>query len=238
MTRVQMRKRKYHQSKEQSFCQDFLTESIDEYYKRLKQCDDIALPTNSCNIPKTFIHNLVGTSKIQIQHKWLDLKAVSQCMPNTSYDKQKFAAITVRLYSPVCTVLLFSSGKMVITGCKSYVQCIAAAYEIVSTLQQTYPYERVGLAEVIIQNIVGNADINLKADDYIDLDGMMREHNIFCTYLKNMFPGLIYRPQNSPVVLLIFLSGKVVITGGRSCHDVEYGWKQLWPTIQKFIKKK
>ena len=134
--------------------------------------------------------------------------------------------------------LLFSSGKMVITGCKSYVQCVMAAYEIVSILQQTYPYERVGLAEVIIQNIVGNTDVKLKSDEYIDLDAMMRQQNIFCTYLKNMFPGLIYRPYDSPIVLLIFLSGKVVITGGKSCHDVEYGWKQLWPTIQKFIKKK
>lgn len=35
-------------------------------------------------------------------------------------------------------------------------------------------------------------------------------------YEPEQFPGLIYRPQESPFVLLIFASGKVVITGGTS----------------------
>ena len=35
-------------------------------------------------------------------------------------------------------------------------------------------------------------------------------------YEPEQFPGLIYRPPESPFVLLIFASGKVVITGGTS----------------------
>lgn len=35
-------------------------------------------------------------------------------------------------------------------------------------------------------------------------------------YEPEQFPGLIYRPSESPFVLLIFASGKVVITGGTS----------------------
>ena len=71
----------------------------------------------------------------------------------------------------------------------------------------------------------------------LDLDAMYTRLNLHCTYQKNMFPGLIYRPHASPVVLLCFYSGKVVITGGRTVRDVHEGWRRLWPTIKVFIKR-
>jgi transcription initiation factor TFIID TATA-box-binding protein len=246
-----MRKRKYVQSNDQIYCHDYLIESIEEYRMILtrKSLPDSEFYSDSdidsCSdfkkskhdIPKTIIHNLVGTSRIEMGTNSLDLKGISESMPNSSYDKQKFAAITIRLQTPLCTVLLFSSGKMVITGCKTYVQTITAGYEIVLILQQIYPHKKINLSEVVIQNIVGNTDIRLQENEYIDLEDMTKKHNIYCTYLKNMFPGLIYRPRQSPVVLLIFLSGKIVITGGKSCHDVEYGWQKLYPIVKQFVKK-
>ena len=50
------------------------------------------------------------------------------------------------------------------------------------------------------------------------------------------FPGLIYRPNSSPVVLLIFVSGKIVITGGKSSNDVKEGWRHLYPFVRRYIK--
>ena len=35
------------------------------------------------------------------------------------HDRQKFAAITLRIAEPMCTVLLFTSGKMVLTGARA-----------------------------------------------------------------------------------------------------------------------
>ena len=29
------------------------------------------------------------------------------------------------------------------------------------------------------------------AHEFIDLDGIMEDYNVYCTYLKHMFPGLI-----------------------------------------------
>ena len=57
-----------------------------------------------------------------------------------------------------------------------------------------------------------------------------------CTYQRRMFPGLIYRPEASPVVLLCFYSGKIVITGGRTLGDIFEGWTRLWPIVRGFIK--
>ena len=51
-----------------------------------------------------------------------------------------------------------------------------------------------------------------------------------------MFPGLIYRPESSPVVLLCFYSGKIVITGGKTLTDIYEGWTRLWPIVRPFIR--
>jgi TATA-box binding protein (TBP) (component of TFIID and TFIIIB) len=70
---------------------------------------------------------------------------------------------------------------------------------------------------------------------YMRLDDMHRENNIYCTYQRKMFPGLIYRPDNSPIVLLLFQSGKIVVTGGKSVHDMQQGWVQLWQFVMRYV---
>ena len=244
------RKRKYAQCRDQPFMSDFVVEVIEKHPRtslfhpefRVEQClthmeNDTDSPTDRA-APLAQIHNLVGTARIDLHSVELDLPSISMFMPNGIFDRQKFAAITVRLHNPKCTVLLFSSGKMVLTGCKTFLQCLCASHDIANLVKQAYPNISLRLGGVSIQNIVGNADLNLADDERIDLDAIMEDHNVYCTYLKHMFPGLIFRPPNSPVVLLLFLSGKVVITGGKSSHDVYYGWKRLWPTVRQYIKKK
>ena len=188
-------------------------------------------------IPQTTIHNFVGTARLTTGNLPLDLYHVSRLVPNMIYAKQKFAAIAMRLNQPLCTVLLFTSGKMVLTGCKTYMQCVLAALTLRDTLRTGFPFDRFEVTDICVQNIVGNSDLQLGHRDCINLDGLMTDHRVYCTYLKNMFPGLIYRPPNSPVVLLIFKSGKVVITGGRSVNDIEQGWCDLWPVVEKYVQR-
>jgi transcription initiation factor TFIID TATA-box-binding protein len=52
-----------------------------------------------------------------------------------------------------------------------------------------------------------------------------------------MFPGLIYRPTTLPIVLLIFFSGKIVITGAKNMQDVYNGWKSMLELLHKYIIK-
>lgn len=67
-------------------------------------------------------------------------------------------------------------------------------------LQVGFPQHKIHLGNVNVQNVVGNADLNLREDQTIDLDRMLAENKVYCTYLRQMFPGLIYRPNESPVV--------------------------------------
>jgi transcription initiation factor TFIID TATA-box-binding protein len=180
------------------------------------------------------VHNLVGTSRIVGSQAKLDLRAISNLLPNSRFERQKFAAITIRLGQPVCTVLLFTSGKMVLTGCKSMLDCILASSTVFKQMQQGFPGIVFVLEPVKIQNIVGNAQIRLQSHEKLDLQKFYSDFNIFCTYQPNMFPGLIYRPSNMPIVLLVFYSGKVVITGAKSMQDVYSGWAALSELLKTY----
>ncbi len=219
-----MRKRKYGHRVDSVRIDDMLVEDIDPTLLRNQEVD----------YPSVNIHNLVGTAMIACSVKPLRLQHISRLLPNAKFDKQKFAAITIRLRDPQCTTLLFTSGKMVLTGCKNFLECVLASHEIVRLLRQGIMGVKFKLMHVRIQNIVGNVDLQLK-DQHINLDKIYEEHNLFATYQKMMFPGLILRQNNCPVVLLLFQSGKIVITGGKSSHDVYVGWRQLWPFVRNYI---
>jgi hypothetical protein len=106
---------------------------------------------------------------------------------------------------------------------------------VAELLNDCIPGKCFSLQECDVQNVVGHVEIPITVGQHLDLQAMHSEMALNCTYQKKMFPGLIYRPEASPVVLLCFYSGKIVITGGKTIEDVFTGWKRLWPTIKRFI---
>ena len=184
--------------------------------------------------PLPTVHNIVATSQILSTIPTLDLNHIHETLPFSFYDQSKFAAITVRLHQPDCTTLLFSSGKLVVTGCRTWYQCVYASLFITSLLRQCVPGHTFSLATCDVQNMVAHVEIPV-ADGYLDLHAMYNQLALNCTYQRKMFPGLIFRPEASPVVLLCFFSGKIVITGGKTMQDIFSGWNRLWPILKGFI---
>ena len=184
--------------------------------------------------PLPVVHNIVATSQILSSMPVLDLHAIHETLPFSFYDQRKFAAITVRLHEPDCTTLLFSSGKLVVTGCRTWYQCVYASLFIANLLRECIPGVDFVLGACDVQNMVAHAEIPV-GEGFLDLHSMYSQMAINCTYQRKMFPGLIYRPEASPVVLLCFFSGKIVITGGRTMDDVYSGWARLWPTLRRFV---
>lgn len=208
-----MRKRKYSSLAPQNTP---LPEDIDE----------------TCPLP--VIHNIVATSQITGTMKKLDLHKIHEVLPFSFYDQRKFAAITVWLHQPVCTTLLFSSGKLVVTGCRTWYQCVYASLCIAKLLCDCLPGHTFRLQACDVQNMVAHVEVPV-CGGMLDLQSMYAHMALNCTYQRKMFPGLIYRPESSPVVLLCFFSGKIVITGGKTMGDVFNGWRRLWPTLKRFI---
>jgi transcription initiation factor TFIID TATA-box-binding protein len=72
-----------------------------------------------------------------------------------------------------------------------------------------------GKPKIVIQNMVASADLHGKIDQEAMSDVL---ENVM--YEPEMFPGAIYRMREPKVVLLVFASGKLVITGAKREEQV------------------
>ena len=57
-------------------------------------------------------HNIVSTVHVRTNMPKIDLEVIAQSFRNSSYDRKRFAAITIRIANPKITALLFSSGAL------------------------------------------------------------------------------------------------------------------------------
>ena len=212
-----------------SMTYDSITGDIDLYNTHCQHADRVPDPSI------VMVHNVVGTAKVFCSSLPFDLQLIHSILPNSTFKKKKFAAITIRLFDPHCTVLLFASGKMVLTGCRDFLLCVLATHKVIAVLRQAIPCVDFECSVIQMQNIVGHVDMDLDHQN-IDLELFYRHYNIECTFQRSMFPGLVYRAQNSAVVMLIFASGRLVITGGRCMRSINAAWQVMREKLSAFLK--
>ena len=92
---------------------------------------------------------------------------------------------------------------------------------------------KVRFTEFKVQNIVGSCDVGFA----IMLERLSQEHHSFCNYEPEIFPGLIYRILDLKVVVLIFVSGKIVLTGARTRKDIYEAYEKIYPILRSYMKK-
>ena len=115
-------------------------------------------------------------------------------------------------------------------------ECLLASLCVAKVIGRLFEQSIYQIIDCDVQNIVAHAEIPLQQGRTLNIQRMYESMPMECTYQKNMFPGLIYRSRDVPVVLLCFYSGKVVLTGGKSIKDIEKGWNILWYMVQRFIE--
>lgn len=188
------------------------------------------------DMAEPFVHNVVSTSRVHCVNMPINLEKMSLLLKNSTYDKKRFAAITIRTCNPFCTALLFTSGKLVVTGVQSFYECVRASLSIMKLINMVYPMQSFVVHDCVVQNIVAHSTFNLSLNQKFDIQAMYEHLPVDCTYQRNMFPGLIYRSNTCPVVVLCFFSGKVVLTGGKTTADIHRGWEIIWNISKRFIK--
>uniref|UniRef100_A0A8C5K0R3 TATA box binding protein like 2 n=1 Tax=Jaculus jaculus TaxID=51337 RepID=A0A8C5K0R3_JACJA len=160
-------------------------------------------PVSECSGIVPQLQNIVSTVNLACK---LDLKKIALHAKNAEYNPKRFAAVIMRIREPRTTALIFSSGKMVCTGAKSEEQSRLAARKYARVVQKLgFPAR---FLDFKIQNMVASCDVKFP----IRLEGLVLTHRQFSSYEPELFPGLIYRMVKPRIVLLIFVSGKVVLT--------------------------
>jgi transcription initiation factor TFIID TATA-box-binding protein len=72
--------------------------------------------------------------------------------------------------------------------------------------------------EITVHNIVVSGDLGYALNLSVIAIGLGLEH---VEYEPEQFPGLVYRMDNPPVVMLLFGSGKAIIVGCKRLEDAE-----------------
>lgn len=175
------------------------------------------------------LQNIVSTVNMACK---LDLKLIALKARNAEYNPKRFAAVIIRIREPKTTALIFASGKMVCTGAKSEEQSRQAARKYARIVQKVGYGDAVTFKDFKIQNIVGSCDVKFP----IRLEGLQIAHQHFSSYEPELFPGLIYRMKQPKIVLLIFVSGKIVLTGAKVRDEIYQAFENIYPVLSQFRK--
>ncbi|GAB0496700.1 hypothetical protein MMPV_008015 [Pyropia vietnamensis] len=174
------------------------------------------------------IQNVVATTNLGVS---LELKTIAMQARNAEYNPKRFAAVVMRIREPKTTALIFSSGKIVVTGAKSEDASKLASRKYARIIQKL-GYSSARFTEFKVQNIVASCDVNFP----VRLEGLSHGHHMFCSYEPELFPGLIYRMINPKIVLLIFVSGKVVLTGAKLRQEIYDAFNNIYHVLLQFRK--
>lgn len=81
--------------------------------------------------------------------------------------------------------------------------------------------------------MVASCAVNFK----ITLESLYHsQHEPYCVFNPETFPGLIYHMKNPKICLLIFASGKIVLTGAKTRGEIDTAFELIQPTLKQFRK--
>lgn len=164
------------------------------------------------------IKNVVAVASLDQK---MDLIAIAQALGNVEYRPKKFPGLVFRLKRPKTATLIFKTGKMVCTGAKSEQQARNTVHKVIRELKKAGFTIR-GRPKITIENMVASAYLGRGVD--IERASEVLE-NIM--YEPEQFPGAIYRMDEPKVVILIFRSGKLVITGAKKKEQAHEAMQHL-----------
>jgi len=75
---------------------------------------------------------------------------------------------------------------------------------------------------VIVTKSLRDAGVEPLKEPRIAITNMVCSYNLD-RYEPEQFPGLVYRIKDPKIVVLIFSSGKIILTGGKNLEDVRKG---------------
>ncbi|MFB5606006.1 MAG: TATA-box-binding protein [Nitrosarchaeum sp.] len=174
--------------------------------------------------PLVCIENVVATGKID---QSLDLNEIKRKFPNTNYNPNEFPGAIFKIDAPKTTTLIFRTGSMVCTGAKSEKHAYAAINNVVKQLRSKNINIKNNI-DILIQNIV--TAVNLGGKILIEDASRTLPRSM---YEPDQFPGLIHRQLNPKTVMLLFASGKMICTGGKSTEQAFNAIHQIHSVLEE-----
>ena len=160
--------------------------------------------------------NVVASGSIA-EH--IDLEKVTRTIEGCKFNSKRFPGAVFYMRDPKFVVLLFSSGKVVLTGFQSIEEVPIGLQKLLDTMK-TAGLSCIHEPEVQISNIVCSYHLGTPCN----LNRVvMTFHYENVEYEPEVFPGLVFRIPDPKIVVLLFSSGNIIITGGKNLEGVKQG---------------
>lgn len=161
-----------------------------------------------------------------------DLLNISQLIRNAEYNPRRFDAVILRIQEPKATAMVFKVGKVNIVGTRDQEVARLAAKKFCRILRKVGYSCRI--EEFVVNNLVATIACNFR----IRLQEIANDkgHRQLARYNPETFPGIIYKIPDPKITLLIFESGKIIMTGAKSYNDLDRGSKWIYPILSLFKK--
>ena len=160
------------------------------------------------------IQNVVASV---VTNESFDLNMISGNLVGSEYSPEKFPGLIYKLKDPKTAILVFTSGKLVVTGAKTVEKLYEAVDKFRGKLEDIGVKVK-GDPKIKIQNIVATSDLHQQINLSVVATTLGLES---VEYDPEQFPGLVYRVRDPKAVALIFKTGKVVCTGTKNVSEVE-----------------
>ena len=176
---------------------------------------------------KLEIVNIVGTTSLEHD---IPLEKMAAALPNTEYNPEQFPGLVIRIRDPKTSALIFSSGKVVVTGARSLDKVDEALVAIIKALEKINIKITIK-PKVTVQNVVASGSINMD----LNLNTLaVKLRNT--EYEPEQFPGLVYKlGDGSRATFLLFSNGKIVCTGTTGQSEVEAAVEKLKANLAKVM---
>ncbi len=165
------------------------------------------------------IENVVATVVLEISEK-IDLNQIARKFDDVEYNPERFPGLVMRILDPKATILIFSTGKMVVTGMRRASEAKAVVDKTIKNIKKAGIQVKNPI--ITIQNIVASGDLHMSID--LNMAAIVME---YAMYEPEVFPGLIYRMQDPKTVFLIFSTGRIVCTGAKDRNTVKDAVQKL-----------
>ena len=171
------------------------------------------------------IENVVATVVMEITEK-IDLTIIARKYEDVEYNPERFPGLIMRIKDPKATFLIFSTGKMVITGLRRAVEAKPGVTKVIKYIRKAGI--KVDNPVITIQNIVASGNLHTFID--LNMAAIVMDNAM---YEPEVFPGVIYRMKEPKTVFLLFSTGKVVCTGAKNKEIVREAFIKLTQDIKE-----
>lgn len=175
------------------------------------------------------IVNAVGSGDLGIE---IDLHQLTADVGEVEFDPDKYTGAYVRLDAVEPLITVYRTGKYIITGSTSEEEAYSCRKRFLELLSDSGVLDTPDDNWFSMQNYVCTGELDQVQNLNALAIGLGLEYT---EYEPEQFPGLVFRPDDHPVVILIFASGKVVVTGAKDLNLAEEAFQSLKDDLESLV---